>query len=72
MHQRTYNLRDGLVTLKPGVSTAIIRYIDFLITHHNYDAKKFQEAKGTELFKYIEHITLKENSNDQSNGRSKS
>ena len=55
-----YNLHDGVVTLKPSTSDTIINYVSFLISHHNYDARKFANAEGTELGKHIESIIFNE------------
>lgn len=54
----TIKLKDGIVTIKPDTSETMINYIYFLISHHRYDAKKFESAKGTELFKYIENVEV--------------
>lgn len=49
-------IRGGEVFLKESRTSTMHKYINFLISHHNYGYKEFDKARGTALWDSIEKL----------------
>ena len=52
----TIKIRGGAVYLKESCTQTMHKYINFLISHHNYGYKAFDKARGTALWGSIEKL----------------